>query len=403
MSKANPHYQKIKREYIFPIIDKKLAELKDKNPNKRVLNFGVGDIVHPLKPPIVQALIKACNEMGEKVCGYGPSTGYHFLKKAIVDHEYGRYGIKTSEVFISDGTICDACNILDIFDERASVAIPDPTYPSYLDATVMSGKTKAPKKDGDYPGVLYLPCDESTGFKPKPPKKGCDVVYLCSPNNPTGVALTFDDYAEWIAYAKEHNAILLLDAAYECFIRSDDVPRSIYEVEGAKEVAIEMRTFSKSHGFTGLRCAYTIVPESLKGYVDKEEVSLNKLWNQRQNIKTNGVSYPVQRAAEAALSKKAHEECRLDIEDYLIQTKKIKDALKDHGQTVYGGENCPYLWWQCPEGKTSWEFFDFLLEHLQVVGIPGSGFGARGEGFLRLSGFTTEKDADELIKRLKHL
>lgn len=403
MSKANPHYQKITREYIFPIIDKELKLVREAHPNKKILNFGVGDIVQPLKPTIVKALTKACNEMGEKVVGYGPSCGYHFLKKAIVDNEYGRYGIKASEVFISEGTIHDCVNLLDILDQDNEIAIPDPAYPSYLDAAIMDGRTRAAKKGNDFPDIVYLPCTEETGFLPRPPKKACDVIYLCSPHNPTGMALTRSDYEEWIDYAKEHDALIILDAAYECFIRSDNVPRSIYEIKGAKDVAIELRTFSKSAGFTGLRCAYSIVPEAIKAKLGKEDVSLHKLWTQRQHAKSNGVSYPVQRAAEAALTKKAHEETIEDIEDYLIQTKRLKDGLKDHGQTCYGGEDCPYIWWKCPEGVSSWEFFRHLLNELHLLCIPGAGFGKRGEGYVRLSGFTNEESAKEAVKRFKKI
>lgn len=401
MSKANPHYKKISREYIFPIIESKLSELKEKYPNSKILNFGIGDIVKPLKPLLVNAFTNAIQEMGQKPIGYGSSFGYPFLKKAIIDSEYGKYDIKENEVFISEGALNDSVNLLELFDKKNVIAIPNPTYPSYLDNAVMDGRTSSLRKDGTYRGIVLLPCVEENNFLPRPPKKACQIIYLCSPSNPTGVALTRKDYEEWISYAKENNAIIILDAAYESFIRSKDVPRSIYEIKGAKDVAIEIRSFSKSSGFTGLRCAYTIIPETLTTLHKEGKLSLNTLWRQRQNVKTNGVCYPVQRAAEAALTKKGLEETNKDIEDYLQNASHLKQTLLEMGHTSFGGSDCPYIWWKVPKGFTSKTFFDALFEKLHLICIPGTGFGSFGEGYVRLSAFTTKEEVEEFAKRLK--
>jgi LL-diaminopimelate aminotransferase len=403
MSKANPNFQKLKRDYIFPVIDKKLEKIRQDRPDTRILNFGVGDVVLPIRNSIIKALVQAVQEMGEIPHGYGPSVGYPFLRKAIVDHEYGKYGINANEVFISEGTKADSVNLLELFDKRCKIAIQDPTYPSYLDACIMDGRTKMPKKSGLYSDILYLPCTPENHFIPTPPKRSCHVVYLCSPNNPTGVALTRKDLEEWIAYARSHNAVIILDAAYEAFISSPDVPRSIYELPFAQEVAIELRSFSKSAGFTGLRCAYAIIPNRLQIVLNKQKVSLNSLWTQRQNIKTNGIAYPIQKAAEAALKKTTQEETKQDIQYYLTQAKRLKEALLALNQTCYGGVDCPYIWWKVPNLQSSWEFCDHLINTLQIVTIPGSAFGVHGEGFIRLSTFATDSDVDEAILRLQQL
>jgi LL-diaminopimelate aminotransferase len=403
MSKANPNFQKLKRDYIFPIIDKKLEKIRKEHPNSKILNFGVGDIVLPIRTPIIKALVNAVQEMGEIVHGYGPSIGYPFLRKAIVDSEYGKYGLKANEVFISEGTKADSVNLLELFDKSCKIAIQDPTYPSYLDACVMDGRTKMPKKTGLYAHITYLPCTPENHFIPTPPKHGCDVIYLCSPNNPTGIALTRSDLEKWIAYAKHHGSVIILDAAYEAFITSPDVPHSIYELPFAQEVAIELRSFSKSAGFTGLRCAYAVIPDKLQITLNRKKISLNTLWTQRQNIKTNGIAYPIQKAAEAALKKTTQEETKQDIKFYLTQAKRLKEALLSLGHTCYGGIDCPYIWLKVPDNRTSWEFCDYLIDKFQIVTIPGCAFGANGEGFIRLSTFATDSDVDDAILRLQHL
>lgn len=403
MSKANPNFQKLKRDYIFPIIDKKLEKIRQEHPNSKILNFGVGDIVLPIRTPIIKALINAVQEMGEFVHGYGPSVGYPFLRKAIIDSEYGKYGIKAGEIFISEGTKADSVNLLELFDKQAKIAIQDPTYPSYLDACIMDGRTKMPKKSGLYSDILYLPCTEDNNFIPLPPRQSCNVIYLCSPNNPTGIALTRTDLEKWISYAQKHDAVIILDAAYEAFITSPDVPHSIYELPGSQEVAIELRSFSKSAGFTGLRCAYAVIPDKLQITLDRKKISLNTLWTQRQHIKTNGIAYPIQKAAEAALKKPVQEETKQDIKFYLAQAKRLKEALLSLNYTCYGGVDCPYIWWKVPNTMSSWEFCDYLIDKLQMVTIPGCAFGTHGEGFIRVSTFATDSDVDEAISRFKKL
>lgn len=403
MSKANPNFQKLKRDYIFPVIDKKLATIREEYPNSKIINFGVGDIVLPIRTPIVKALITAVEEMGEFVHGYGPSVGYPFLRKAIVDSEYGKYGIRAHEIFVSEGTKADSVNLLELFDKRCKIAIQDPTYPSYLDACVLDGRTKMPKKSGLYSEILYLPCTEENNFIPIPPRQSCNVIYLCSPNNPTGVALTRSDLEKWIAYAKHHNAVIILDGAYEAFISSPNIPRSIYELPGSQEVAIELRSFSKSAGFTGLRCSYCVIPDKLQISLDRKKISLNTLWTQRQHIKTNGIAYPIQRAAEAALKKATQEETQQDVKFYLTQATRLKEALLALNHTCYGGVDCPYIWWKVPDKRSSWQFCDDLLNKLQMVTIPGCAFGSHGEGFVRLSTFATDSDVDEAIHRFEQL
>lgn len=411
MSKGSPHFQKLKQGFIFPLIDKKLEEMRHKHPHNKILNFGVGDIVFPLKPPIVEALVAAVQEMGTITRGYGPSVGYPFLRQAIVDSEYGKYGIKPSEIFISEGTKADSVNLLDVFDHKCRIGLQDPTYPSYLDGCVIDGRTERAKKNGLYSDITYLPCTEDNHFVPSFPSSPCDVIYLCSPNNPTGIALTKTQLQEWVAYAKKNHIVLILDAAYEAFITSPDVPHSIYEIPGAHEVAIELKSFSKSAGFTGLRCAYSVIPDALNVTVKNihqktqknTSISLNTLWVQRQNIKTNGVAYPIQKAAAVSLKKSVQAETQKDIQLYLSQGRRFKEALLSLGHTCYGGVDCPYIWWKVPQGRSSWEFCDDLLHRLNILTIPGSAFGLCGEGFVRLSTFALPSDVEEALCRLKKL
>lgn len=366
----NSNFLDLKREYIFPIIEKKL-EILDKST---VINLGIGDIAFPLAPSIVQAICEATEEMGKRVIGYGPSEGYMFLRKAIAEREYTN--IAPEEIFISDGINTDTGNIHELFKRDSTVAVADPAYPVYLDTNIIAGNK-----------VHLLPCTEDTRFVPRPPSYKCDVVYLCSPNNPTGVAMNYQELEDWIAYAKKWGSILLIDNAYAAFIRSKDVPKTIYEIPGARDVAIEFKSFSKTAGFTGLRCAYTVVPKNTPFFT---------LWKKRQNIKSNGVSYPIQKGALASLGCL---EAEAQVESYLAQASRIKNSL----QNAFGGIDSPYIWWKTPQGLSSWEFFDLLLAKCGVLCIPGSGFGKSGEGFVRLSAFTTEDKARFAVNRLSKI
>jgi LL-diaminopimelate aminotransferase len=391
MVKLNSNFQRLKREYIFPIIDQKLADLKQAHPHAQIVNFGVGDIALPLAPSIAQAITSAILEMTTEkgMRGYGPHNGYLFLREAIVKHEYAHLGITPDEIFVSDGTNSDTVNIQDLFSTSNVTGITDPTYPAYLDSAIMGGRKK----------ILLLPCLEEHHFAPQPPKEHCDLIYLCSPSNPIGMAMTRKDLQAWIDYALKEKALLLLDNAYEAFVTSSDVPRSIFELPGAKECAIEFRSFSKSAGFTGLRCAYTVLPKSVK----VQSRSLHPLWDRRQATKFNGASYPIQRGAEAFYSQEGQQETRAQVAQYLTQAKRLKEGLKKLGFTCYGGTDSPFIWWKTPHGKSSWAFFDELLEKCHMILIPGRGFGASGEGYVRLSAFTTPEKTDLALERLKKL
>lgn len=396
MAKINPHYQKLRTEYIFPVIEQKLADLKKRFPKASIVNLGIGDIAQPLVPSIVTAICSAVEEMGKKssLRGYGPSEGYDFLRQAIAKNEFAHLGIGADEIFISDGANSDTANIQELFDLNSTIGITDPTYPVYLDANVMAGRSKK---------ILFLPCTEKTRFLPVPPKKHCDLIYLCSPSNPTGVAFTRKELAAWVSYAKKEGAILLYDNAYVAFITSPDVPRSIFEIEGAKEVAVEFRSFSKSAGFTGLRCAYTILPKTVLAHLGSKLVSLHALWKRRQNTKSNGVAYPIQRGAEAVFTKQGKKETEAQVKSYLAQAAYLRKGLLSLGYNCFGGIDSPYIWWKTPKGLSSWEFFDLLLEKCHLISVPGKGFGPSGEGYVRLSSFTSPEIAKEALKRIKRL
>jgi LL-diaminopimelate aminotransferase len=400
MAKINHHYQKLSGEYLFPEIEKRVEAFKKKSPNAKILNMGVGDVTEPLFKPVVDALQAASLEMGSSVRGYGPSEGYLFLRKAIAEKEYT--DISPEEIFISDGANTDLANLQEIFSQENRVAVQDPAYPVYVDVNVMAGRTRPFLKTGGYGGIAYLPCTEENGFQPKPPKAANDLIYLCSPNNPTGVAMSKEELTAWVRYAQEHKAILFFDGAYEAFITSN-APRSIYEIEGAKEVAIEVRTFSKAAGFTGLRCSYTVVPKALKVWDTGQWHSVHALWNRRVQTKSNGVSYPVQKAAEALYLPAGQKAMQEAVQAVGKRAKMLKEGLQKLGYTVYGGVDSPYVWCKCPPKISSWEFFDFLLEQAQVVCLPGSGFGKAGEGFVRLSGFAPQTVLEEGLKRFQKL
>lgn len=408
MIKINENFLKMQDSYLFSTIAKKIASYQQKHPEKEIIKLGIGDVTRPIVKSAVEAMHKAIDEIGtpQGFHGYGPEQGYDFLRKKIVEFEYQNRGIdiKEDEIFLSDGAKCDCGNIGDILSIKNKVAITDPVYPVYLDTNVMAGRTGAYKeREGTYEGIIYMPCTAENNFVPEFPKEVPDMIYLCLPNNPTGTVLTKEELAKWVQYAKENKSLILFDSAYEAFITEENVPHSIYEIEGAKEVAIEFRSFSKTAGFTGVRCAYTVVPKELKGYTEnEEEVELNKLWNRRHCTKFNGVSYITQRGAEAIYSEEGQKEIKENIKYYMENAKLIRNGLQEAGFEVYGGKNAPYIWLKVPEGITSWEFFDKLLEEVGVVGTPGSGFGPSGEGYFRLTAFGTKENTIKAIERIKN-
>lgn len=407
MIKINENFLKLQDSYLFSTIAKKVAEFQKENPTAKIIKLGIGDVTRPLPNVVVEAMKKATDEMADSATfrGYGPEQGYDFLRQKIVEFDYRKRGVNISpdEVFISDGAKCDCGNIVDIFSVDNKVAITDPVYPVYLDTNIMSGRTgNYNSETGKYDKIIYMPATAENNFIPEFPEEVPDMIYLCFPNNPTGTTLSKEELAKWVKYAKENKAIIIFDAAYEAFIREDDVPHSIYEIEGAKEVAIECRSFSKTAGFTGVRCAYMVVPKDLMGYTENErEVSLHSLWNRRHGTKFNGVSYPVQRAAEAIYSEQGQKEIKENIDYYLENAKIIKNGLEEAGFKAFGGVNSPYIWLKVPDGMTSWEFFDKLLKEANVVGTPGVGFGPSGEGYFRLTGFGTKENTIEAIERIK--
>ena len=397
MSYINENFLELQDSYLFSTIAKKVAEYSAQNPDKKIIKLGIGDVTRPIVPACVEAMHKAVDEIGtaEGFKGYGPEQGYDFLRTAIVENDYKTRGveIEKDEIFVSDGAKCDCGNIVDIFGKENKVAITDPVYPVYLDTNIMSGRE-----------VIYLPVTAENNFVPELPKEKVDMIYLCFPNNPTGTVLTKEELKKWIDYAKENNSVILYDAAYEAFITEENIPHSIYEVEGAKEVAIEFRSYSKTAGFTGVRCAYVVIPKELKGKTkDGEEVSYNKLWNRRTCTKFNGVSYIVQKAAEATYSEEGRKQIQENINYYLENARIIKQGLEKAGFTCYGGVNYPYVWLKVTDGMTSWELFDELLEKANVVGTPGSGFGPHGEGYFRLTAFGTKENTQKAIERIMNL
>ena len=409
MIKVNENFLELQDSYLFSTIAKKVAEFAKNNPDKEIIKLGIGDVTRPIAPAVLEAMHKAVDEMGvqETFRGYGPEQGYDFLKEKIAEFDYKKRGINIDldEIFVSDGAKCDCGNIVDILGVNNVVAITDPVYPVYLDTNVMSGRSgKFDETTGKYEKIVYIPATSENNFIPEIPKERVDIIYLCFPNNPTGTTISKTELKKWVDYAKENKSIILFDSGYEAFISEKDVPHSIYEVEGADEVAIEFRSFSKTAGFTGIRCAYTIVPKKLKGYTeDGKEISLNKLWNRRHCTKFNGVSYVVQRAAEAVYSEEGQKQIRENINYYMENAKIIKEGLESCGYITYGGVNAPYIWLKVPEKMTSWEFFDKLLKEANVVGTPGVGFGPSGEGYFRLTAFGTRENTIKAIERVKNM
>ncbi|WP_346675487.1 LL-diaminopimelate aminotransferase [Methanobrevibacter woesei] len=406
--KINENYLKLESSYLFVEVARREAEFQKNHPDADIIKMGIGDVTKPLVPKVVEAFKSAVDEMAEadSFKGYGPEQGYDFLANAIIETDFKPYGVSldTDEIFISDGAKCDTGNIQELFDLNNKVAVTDPVYTVYVDTNVMAGRTGFMNDDGMYDDLVYLKCNAENDFIPELPEEPVDIIYLCYPNNPTGTTLTKEQLKVFVDYAKENKSVILFDAAYEKFINEDNVPHSIYEIEGAKEVAIEFRSFSKTAGFTGTRCAYTVVPKELKGYTeDGEEQSLNALWNRRQTTKFNGVSYPVQKAAEAALSKEGQEQIKEVIDYYMENAKVIRESLTDLGLQVYGGVSSPYIWVKTPNNMDSWAFFDLLLNEANVIGTPGSGFGPSGEGYLRLTAFNTLENTKEAMDRISKL
>lgn len=397
MSLINENFLELQESYLFSTIAKKVSKYSKENPDKEIIKLGIGDVTKPIVQVCLKAMHKAADELGTEdgFRGYGPEQGYDFLRKAIVENDYKSRGlnIEIDEVFVSDGAKSDCGNIGDIFGIGNKVAITDPVYPVYLDTNIMAGRK-----------IIYLPLTEANNFIPELPKEKVDMIYLCFPNNPTGTVLTKEQLKKWVDYAKENNSIILYDGAYEAFITDEKIPHSIYEIEGAKDVAIEFRSFSKVAGFTGVRCSYVVIPKQLNGYTkNNEKVSIHKLWNRRVCTKFNGVSYVVQRAAEATYTKEGKEQIKENIKYYIENARIIKQGLEEAGFTCYGGVNSPYVWLKVPKGLTSWEFFDELLKKANVVGTPGSGFGKSGEGYFRLTAFNTKEKTIEAINRIKEI
>ncbi len=404
MAQINHHFQKLKAGYLFPEIARRVNAFADAHADAEVIKMGIGDVTEPLPAAIVQAMHVAVDEMGSRDTfrGYGPEQGYEFLRTAIVEGSYAGMGIAADEVFVSDGSKCDSGNILDIFGIGNRIAITDPVYPVYVDTNVMAGNTGDANAQGKYDGLLYLPVTEENNFVPEIPDQEVDLIYLCYPNNPTGTVVGKEVLQQWVEYARSHGAIILYDAAYEAFITEEGIPHSIYEIEGAHSCAIEFRSFSKNAGFTGTRCGFTVVPKQLMGIDDAgKEVSIHALWNRRQSTKFNGVSYPVQAGAAAAYGQQGKAEIAELVAFYLKNAQLLKQGLESLGIRVFGGVNAPYVWLKTPGGASSWEFFDLLLEKTHLVGTPGSGFGAAGEGYFRLSAFNSRANIEESVERLK--
>lgn len=404
MYTINENYLKLQGSYLFSTIANKVEQYKEKNQSSNIIRLGIGDVTKPLAPVIIEALHKAVDEMGtsEGFHGYGAEQGYEFLRETIAREDYQARGcdIQADEIFVSDGAKCDIGNIQEIFGIENRVAICDPVYPVYVDTNVMAGRTGTYNKvTNGFDNIIYMACTQENGFVPDFPSKTPDIIYLCFPNNPTGMAITKEALQGWVDYANQHGAVILYDAAYEAYISEDGIPHSIYECDGAKTCAIEFHSFSKNAGFTGLRLGYTVIPKELVC----NGVSLHSLWNRRHGTKYNGAPYIVQRAGEAVYSTLGKQQLSEQIAYYMKNAKTIKEGLASLGYTVYGGVNAPYIWLKVPDGKTSWEFFDILLNQVQVVGTPGVGFGANGEGFFRLSAFGTYENTLEALDRMKKM
>ena len=408
MAYLNENYLKLQAGYLFPEIARRVRAFCENNPEaaKRLIRCGIGDVTEPLPQAAVSAMKQAVGELGarETFRGYGPEQGYEFLRSKIAQSDYRDRGIEISEdeIFVSDGSKCDCGNILDILGHQNKIAITDPVYPVYVDTNVMAGHTGQVRNDGSYEGITYLPCTIENNFVADPPKEHVDVVYLCFPNNPTGAVASSERLSRWIDYAREHDALILFDAAYEAYIGDPAFPHSIYEIPGAAEYAIEFRSFSKTGGFTGVRCGFTVMPRSVRAKTGGDKsLPLHPLWHRRWSTKSNGVSYPVQRGAEALYSEAGRRQVQALIDHYMGNARILRDAATSAGFTVHGGTNAPYIWTETRNGMTSWDTFDWMLKELNVVITPGSGFGSKGEGFFRVSAFNSRENAEEVGQRLR--
>lgn len=407
MLQINENFLKLSDNYLFADIAKKVHAFRNQHPELSVISLGIGDVTQPLPAACIEAMQKAVTEMGSSASfhGYGPEQGYDFLRGAILKNEYESRGVQLelNEIFISDGAKSDCGNIGDILGIQNTVAITDPVYPVYIDSNVMSGRAGMWKNER-WSRINYLPCNQENRFIPSLPAQPADIIYLCYPNNPTGTVLTKEELQKWVDYALEHQSLILYDAAYEAYIQNTDIPHSIYELEGARQCAIELRSFSKTAGFTGVRCGYTIIPQELTATTScGEKIKLNALWNRRQCTKFNGTSYITQRGAEAIYTSEGKQQVRKTIDYYMANARTMKTALQQMGYDVTGGENAPYLWVKTPDNLSSWQFFDHLLNQAQVIVTPGVGFGPSGEGYVRLTAFGKQEDCIAAIQRIKEL
>ncbi|MFM5889954.1 MAG: LL-diaminopimelate aminotransferase [Dolichospermum sp.] len=405
MATINDNYLKLKAGYLFPEIARRVNAFAQANPDAKIIRLGIGDVTEPLPEACRTAMIKAVEDMGDRSSfkGYGPEQGYNWLREKIATYDFQARGaaIEADEIFISDGSKCDSGNILDIFGKNNIIAVTDPVYPVYVDTNVMAGNSGDANEKGEYGGLVYLPVTAENNFTAEIPSQKVDLIYLCFPNNPTGATATKEHLQAWVNYAKANGSIIFFDAAYEAFITDPTLPHSIFEIEGARDCAIEFRSFSKNAGFTGTRCALTVVPKTLTAQAaDGSNVELWKLWNRRQSTKFNGVSYIIQRGAEAVYSEAGQTQIKALVNFYLDNAKIIRQELTNAGLNVYGGVNAPYVWVKTPHGLSSWEFFDKLLTTVNVVGTPGSGFGAAGEGYFRISAFNSRENVEEAMKRI---
>ena len=405
MTKINENFLKLQAGYLFPEIGRRVRAFAKANPNADIIKLGIGDVTEPLAPAVTQAMHNAVDEMShrETFHGYDDSgRGYDFLINAIIENDFNSRGVilDRTEVFVSDGSKCDTGNFQEIFGLDSIIAVTDPVYPVYVDTNVMAGRADAADDKGRYGRIVYMPCTAENNFVPQLPDEPVDLIYLCYPNNPTGAVATKEQLKKWVDYAKQNKAIILFDAAYEAFVSDSSLPHSIYEVPGAKNVAVEFRSFSKTAGFTGLRCAYTIVPKNLKAYTNEDAaVDINPIWNRRHCTKFNGVSYITQKAAAAVYSPQGREQIKKTIDFYMANASTVCQSLTKLGYEVFGGKNAPYVWLKTPKNLGSWEFFDLLLEKANVVGTPGAGFGIAGEGYFRLSAFNNTKNIEEAMQR----
>ncbi len=409
MATVNENFRKLQAGYLFAEIGRRVNAFRRANPAAELISLGIGDVTQPLAPAVIEAMHKAVDEMSRRETFHGYDDGhigYEFLRSAIRQHDYAERGvdIDLDEIFISDGAKCDTANIQEIFGTDNVVAVSDPVYPVYVDTNVIAGRTGPAGHDGRYRGIVYMPCTEDNNFVPEPPRRHVDLIYLCFPNNPTGAVATAEQLGRWVEYARQNSAVIFFDAAYEAFITEPDIPHSIYEIDGAKEVAIEFRSFSKTAGFTGVRCAFTVVPKALKASTaDGGTIEVNSLWHRRQCTKFNGVSYITQAGAAAVYTPQGAKQVRETIKLYMQNAEMIRTRLREMGYTVYGGVNAPYIWLKVPAGMDSWRFFDLLLEKANVVGTPGVGFGPSGRGYFRLTAFADPPNVRQALQRLEDI